>query len=130
MGFTLVILAGTCTDAAWRLETSGTSLLSRMSHTGQSVTVSSGLSMVVWMFLVMDGAGPAMSVPAYSPGFRSRRAQTTRLPPAAVLADRLRQVCLERGEPVAFGGWQVGSSGQQVDQGLRLLELRWGVQPD
>ena len=49
---------------------------------------------------------------------------------AAVFADRLPQVRLEGGEPVAFGGRQVGSFGQQVDQRLHLLELRRGVEPD
>jgi hypothetical protein len=49
---------------------------------------------------------------------------------AAVFADRLLQVRLERGELVSFGGLQVGSFGHQVNQGLHLLELRGAVQPD
>jgi hypothetical protein len=50
--------------------------------------------------------------------------------PAAILAHRLLQVRLKRGEPDAFGGWQLGSFGQQVDHLPYLLELRWCVQPD
>ena len=52
MRSTLVSQAGTCTDAACRLETSETSLLPRASHTGQ-IKHGAFRAAIVWMSLVM-----------------------------------------------------------------------------
>jgi hypothetical protein len=53
MWFTLDGLAGTFTDAACRLETSETSLLSRRHTPDNSVTVPSGLGVIAWTFFAV-----------------------------------------------------------------------------